>query len=330
MKSRSSFRSIAIALVAGAAALGLGLSGCSSTTAAGDAGAGETRTVETHYGAVDVPVAPKRVVTVSYDTPWQLQSVGVRPVAVQDYSAYPGQFTAEAEAFVDGLPTVGSFFALSLESVAAAKPDLIVGDALEIDDQLYKKLSDIAPTAIFSADYRGDWRTIGKGVADAVNKSSEFDTLATQYDQRAEELTDTYHDVLTTKRWAGVSEGETGDGFSVLYPRGVVGALWFKDLGATIAPGVPASNDNGFDYVSAELTTTVLGDADVIVAPAQADGRLHPKIQSVIDAPLFSELPAVKAGNVYWVYSTVTDYSSALAWLDAVETVVLKPLAAKA
>ncbi|MGG7462913.1 ABC transporter substrate-binding protein [Plantibacter sp. YIM 135347] len=327
---RPHLRSITLAIVATAAALGLGLSGCSSSgSAASGTVSGETRAVETHYGDIDVPVAPKRVVAVSYDTPWQLRSIGVKPVGVQDYSAYVGQFTPDATASVKGIPTIGAFFSLDLESVAAAKPDLIVGDALEIDDELYKKLSAIAPTTIFSADYRGDWRTIGTGVADAVNKSAAFDTLAGQYDERAKEITTTYSSVLTGKRWAGVSEGESADGFSILYPTGVLGALWFKDLGATLAPGVPESNANGFEFISGELTTTVLGEADVIVAPADADGSLNPTITAVKDAPLFSQLPAVTADNMYWVYSTVTDYASALEWLDRVEADVLKPLSAK-
>lgn len=326
----TSFRSLRLGAVALLAAAALGLGGCATTFSAEPGGERvATRTVDTHFGQVEVPEKPLRVVAVSYDTVWQLRSVGVSAVAAQDYSAYEGQFTAEDTSFVEGMPTIGSFFELNFESIVKADPDLIVGDSVEIDEDTYKRLSDIAPTAIYSAEYRGDWQVIGKGVADAVNRASEFDALAAQYQTRLDEVKTTYARELTEKNWAAVSEGSEEDAFTILFPTGVVGALWFNDLGATLAPGVPESNGKGFDYISAEHTDTVLGRADVIVAPAQADGTLHERITAVINEPLFKMLPAAQADNVYWVYSTVTDYSSALRWLDAAEESVLKPLQAK-
>lgn len=315
-------------LLLAAALVATGLAACSSD---GDAAGqqSETRTVQTHYGDVEVPVDPQRVVAVSYETPWQLRSVGVTPVGAQDYSAYAGQLTPEDEAFVADIPSVGAFFDLNLEAVLAAEPDLIVGDALEIDADLYAQLSAIAPTAIFSGEYRGDWRAVGEGVADAVNASATFEKLSGEYDARLTGLQDEYATEIGDLRWAAVSEGDQGGGFSILYPTGVLGALWFQDLGVTLAPGVPASNDNGFDFVAPELTEDVLGEADVIIVPAQADGTLNPVLTALVEEPLFATLPASQSGDVYWLYSTVTDYTSALAWLDKVEDVVLAPLAAK-
>lgn len=320
----------AVVAAAAIASFSLLLSGCA--TAAPEAGvaasSAELRAVDSHYGAIEVPTDPQRVVAVSYDTAWQLKAVGITPVGAQDYSNYVGQFTAEDLAFIEDVPSVGAFFELNLEAVAAAKPDLIVGDALEIDDKIYKQLSAIAPTVILSAEYRGDWRTIGSGVANAVNRTDTFDASASVYDARLAELKQQYNDELTGKNWAAISEGEAEGGFSILYPTGVLGALWFKDLGATLAPGVPESNANGFEMVSAELTTEVLGEADVIVAPADAGGNLNPVITAVVESPLVKRLPALVNGNVYWVYSSVTDYESALRWLNAAEERVLKPLSA--
>lgn len=330
LPSRWRTRSLA-AVVAVVASAGLMLTACATAeTSESAVGAGsELRAVDSHYGEIEVPVDPQRVVAVSYDTPWQLKSVGITPVGAQDYSNYTDQFTKEDLAFIAEVPSVGAFFELNLEAVAAAKPDLIVGDALEIDDKIYKQLSAIAPTVILSAEYRGDWRTIGSGVADAVNRSAEFDKSASVYDARLAELKEQYASELADKNWAAISEGDSEGGFSILYPTGVLGALWFKDLGAKLAPGVPESNANGFEMVSAELTTEILGDADVIVAPARADGGLNPVITAVIESPLVERLPASVNGNVYWVYSSVTDYESALRWLNAAEENVLKPLSAK-
>ncbi len=82
--------------------------------------------------------------------PWQLQAVGARPVATLDYSAYIDQFTPTQQKFIDGLSTVGVFLEVNREAVVAAAPDLIVGDAYEIDEDMFRELSKIAPTAVYS------------------------------------------------------------------------------------------------------------------------------------------------------------------------------------
>lgn len=313
--------------------LALALAACSTTTDAAETPAdgstqaaeeSTTRTVESAYGPVEVPSDPQRVVAVSYDTPWQLQAVGVTPVAVQDYSSYSTEFTAEQLDLVDGLPTVGAFFELNVEAVLAADPDLIVGDVLEIDEQTFAQLSEIAPTVVVEGAYRGDWRTISAGIADAVNAADALDEAHAAYDAKLEEVTTTYADTITGERWAAIGDGDVDGGFSALFPTGAVGALYFEDLGATIAPSIPESNDNGWEYVAPELTDEVLGEADIIIGGARPDGELTPGLATTVLTPLFQTLPAQQSGSVYPVYGSVTDYGTALAWLERVETTVLE------
>lgn len=319
---------------AAAAVLALALAACSTTTDAAEPAASgssqaddqpTTRTVESAYGPIEVPSDPQRVVAVSYDTPWQLQAVGVTPVAVQDYSSYSTEFTAEQLDLVDGLPTVGAFFELNVEAVLAAEPDLIVGDTLEIDEQTYALLSEIAPTVVVEGEYRGDWRTISTGIADAVNASAQLDEAHAAYDAKLDEVTTTYASTITDERWAAIGDGDVEGGFSALFPTGAVGSLYFEDLGATIAPSIPGSNDNGWEYIAPELTDEVLGEADIIVAGARPDGELTPGLATTVLTPLFDALPAQQAGAVYPVYGSVTDYGTALAWLERVETTILEP-----
>ena len=63
------------------------------------------------------------------------------PVATLDYSAYIDQFTPTQQKFIDGLSTVGVFLEVNREAVVAAAPDLIVGDAYEIDEDMFRELS---------------------------------------------------------------------------------------------------------------------------------------------------------------------------------------------
>lgn len=305
----------------------VGLTACSSTgtdAAAGDDAA--TRSVKTAYGEVEVPTEPLRVVAVSYDTPWQLAAVGVTPVAMQDYSAYADSFTATQQELIAETDTVGSFFDLNIEAVLAAEPDLIVGDVLEIDEATFEELSKIAPTAIFEGEYRGDWRVIGASVADAVGESDAFESAQDSYDTELARVQDDYADVLT-RPWAAIGDGDVEGGFSVLYPGGSVGALFFEDLGATFASSIPEEEEGGkgWMYISPELTATVLGGAEIIVTGADPEGELSDSLAGTLQTPLFTSLPASQASHVYSVWSSVTDYGTALSWLDAVEQTVLIP-----
>jgi len=307
----------------------VGLTACSADADATDTAAAETtgtRSIETAYGEVDVPEDAQRIVAVSYDTPWQLAAVGVTPVAMQDYSAYADSFTGAQQELMASVDTVGTFFALNIEAVMAAEPDLIVGDVLEIDEATYEELSKIAPTAIFEGAYRGDWRAIGGSIADAVGQADEFESTKAGYDDELARVKDTYADVLA-RPWAAIGDGDVEGGFSVLYPGGSVGALFFDDLGATMAPSIPAEEEGakGWMYISPELTTTVLGGAEIIVTGANPVGELSDSLTGTVQTPLFTALPAVQAGQLYSVFSSVTDYGSALAWLDTLEQTVLIP-----
>ena len=168
----------------------------------GDGPDGATRTVQTHYGSVDVPVDPQRIVAVSYNTPWQLQAVGAQPVATLDYSAYIDQFTPTQQKFIEGLSTVGVFLEVNREAVVAAAPDLIVGDAYEIDEDMFRELSKIAPTAVYSGTNRSDWRSVSEGVADAVNKGSALTSNREKYTAMQERIRTDYAAQLGDNRWA--------------------------------------------------------------------------------------------------------------------------------
>lgn len=307
----------------------VGLTACSSTGADAEASAGDTaatRTVETAYGEVEVPTEPLRVVAVSYDTPWQLAAVGVTPVAMQDYSAYAESFTESQQELIASADTVGAFFDLNVEAVLAAEPDLIVGDVLEIDEAAFEELSKIAPTAIFEGEYRGDWRAIGASVADVVGEADAFESAEATYDEELARVQEDYADVLA-RPWAAIGDGDVEGGFSVLYPGGAVGALFFDDLGASTTPSIPAEEDGGkgWMYISPELTTSVLGAAEIIVTGADPAGELSDSLAGTLTTPLFTALPAAQSGSVYSVWSSVTDYGTALEWLDAVEQTVLIP-----
>ncbi|MFJ9313909.1 ABC transporter substrate-binding protein [Pimelobacter simplex] len=309
-------------------AAALALSACGSEDDAPGTSGAETRTVTSAYGDVEVPARPERVVAVSYDTPWQLQSLDVKPVATQDYGKWIDSFTAEQQAFVKGVATIGSFGETNYDAIVKADPDVIVGDAYEIDEKSYRRLSEIAPTVIVEGSFRGDWKAIVAGLAEATGAGEALREREQAYDAKVAELKEKYADQLAL-RWAAVSVGDAEAEFSVLYPTGTTGAL-LAELGAVAAPGIPdAAPEPGYASYSLERLDEILATADVVVAPAGADGSTWEPFAAIKGNALFTALPAAKSGSVFELPYDVTDYDTALTFLDAVETTILEPLAAR-
>ncbi|UFU05652.1 ABC transporter substrate-binding protein [Ruania halotolerans] len=286
----------------------------------------DTRVIETHYGEVTVPEDPQRIAAVSYNTVWQLQSLDVQPVAAQDYSRWAQEYTDEQNAFIDGLETVGSFGELNYEAIAAAEPDLIVGDAYEIDEEVYAQLSDIAPTAIYFGDNRGDWPTVVDGLAEATGAQDALSENRDAYEARIADLQQSYAEVISDQQWGLIAAGDGDAEFVVLFPTGEIGAT-LTDLGVSIPPGVPEPDEEraavGYANYSFEYLDQYLGEADIILTPANADGSTWPPLDAVFSDSLFQALPAAQEGDVYEVYAGIRSYSDALEYLDRLEEDVL-------
>lgn len=313
----------ALALTAAVGVLGASVA-CSSDEDSSDGGG--THTVASAYGDIEVPENPERVVAVSYDTPWQLKSLGVTPVAAQDYSDYGDAISAEQQEFLEPVDSVGKFFDLDIEAVAKADPDVIVGDVLEIDQEIYDKLSEIAPTVVAEGETRGDWKPIVGMLADAVGAQDQLEESEKAYGDRLATLQEDYKDVLAENTFADIGPMEDPANFYIAYPSSIVGAI-YREIGMKPAPSLPTGEfPKGWEEYSTEKITELLGDADVVTVTAKPDGTLDPTMQAVLDNTLFTKLKAAKADHVFPVFGEVTDYESATAYLDTVEEKILKPL----
>jgi iron complex transport system substrate-binding protein len=115
----------------------------------------QTRTVQHAMGISQVPAAPQRVVVLTNESAEALLELGVKPVGVVrthgGLAAYPhlGQRLA-------GAKLVGSELDVSLEAVAALRPDLIIANKLR-HEKIYPQLAAIAPT-VMSETLRGRWQ----------------------------------------------------------------------------------------------------------------------------------------------------------------------------
>ncbi|MFW5416524.1 Fe2+-enterobactin ABC transporter substrate-binding protein [Nocardiopsis sp. CNT-189] len=226
------FASPIIPLAVSAAALALLAAGCSSGSAEAPAAEGETRTVEHIYGESEVPADPERVVAVSVTSTPVLLSLDVpvvaagttSPSALTDDKGFFSQWAETAdEQGVEPLPGPEP----DLEAVAAAKPDVIVGNGFgadAVDESAYEKLSEIAPTVVYG-ESDTPWLELTEEMAGAFGA-----------EDRAEEIAQEYTDL--TEEAAGELEGAgeiaamtgTPEKFYVFTPESAQGRF-FADLG---------------------------------------------------------------------------------------------------
>jgi iron complex transport system substrate-binding protein len=152
------FTALLVSAVAALALAGCGGDDSDSSPAAGttDAPAASAFpvTIEHAFGKATIPKAPERVVTVGFNEQDFALALGVKPVAVREFlGAFPYKTRPWAPgANSDPVPALVGGDAISLERVAAARPDLILGIYSFIDESVYGKLSQLAPTVAQGAD----------------------------------------------------------------------------------------------------------------------------------------------------------------------------------
>nr|WP_242459800.1 ABC transporter substrate-binding protein [Rhodococcus sp. MS13] len=254
-------------------------------------------------------------------------SLGVKPAAVQDYGKWISEFTPEQQAFVDGLPTIGPFGEMNFEAIAAADPDIIVGDADEVDQAAFDRLSGIAPTVIVKGESRGDWKKITTELAEAIGKTDVLESTRTAYEENLERVRGEYADVIANNKWIHISLGDAPGAFSVQQPTGAIGNLVVNELGLAYGPGVPTNyTDAGYASYPMEQLADILNGVTVALYPLNADGSTSAAVQAVLDDNLFTRLPAAQAGHVFGLQSSVTDFVTANGWLNEVKTKVFATL----
>lgn len=169
-----------------AAAGVLALLGAANTAAFAQ---GETRTVTHARGETEVPAHPQRVVVLE---PVQLDTaiaLGIVPVGSPALNATAGipKYLGEDAAKI---AVVGTFTEPQLETIAALRPDLIIGTETR-HSALYDQLSAIAPT-VYMAAQTDPWRDNVDFTARALGSDTGADELMAAYDQRCEEIKQRY------------------------------------------------------------------------------------------------------------------------------------------
>lgn len=274
------------------------LSACSTDTKSAEpsapAGGGEFPVTITHkLGSTTIPATPQRVVALGGADADIAVALGVQPVAVTkfstgDYSPWlkPEINTAEVTLIGDA----GGADPVSLEQVAALKPDLILaGQYFQIDAQ-YKQLSQIAPTIAYQQTQLTDgWEEQTKVIGQALGRQDRAQEVIAGVKAKIDEVHRAHPEF--DGKTASYSFNFAPDSIQTINSTKDYAAKFLGSLGPSLSPKVTALAGDQGAQISLEQVGTL--DADVLILAYTSDDLR----KSLENNPVFQSVPAVKDGR---------------------------------
>ena len=238
---------------------------------------------------------PVRVACLTEICPDIMAELGLEPVAVNDpLSTDPRFFGSRADEFqVIG----GSFFEPSLEDIAAAEPDLVIGLG-SVHDGLRDALRPIAPLYIVNPLTYEDSIHYLKEIGAAMGRSAEADEAAQRFLSKLED----YRARSPKDRTALVMYGSDVN-FGIDTEEALTGGLLAEVTGYPWpnSPLDQGGHASGGMQFSLEGVLSV--DPDVIFVQTMAFPGFQPPplAEQLAENPLWSELRAVQNGEIHEV-----------------------------
>ncbi|MFK8848580.1 ABC transporter substrate-binding protein [Streptomyces sp. Ac-502] len=318
------------ALLTVALAGALTLAGCGDGDSGGKAGADAkaagsgTRTVTDANGKkVDVPAAPKKVVTLSEPTLDAALALGAHPIGATSGRGQNGVAGYLAPKAKDA-QIVANVAEPDLDKLAALRPDLILLDETVGAKRVQDKLSRIAPT-VLTAKLNAPWRDAFTATADALGKKADGQKWLDTFDARLKtvknELGDNAGAVTSVIRWQNGAPSVVGKG------KGHVGDT-LTALGLKRPQGQQGESSGHSEPVSLERLETI--DGDWLFLGALGDKAAGEKgLKEATAVPNFGKLKAVEKHHVVVIDGSAWNSSGGPLAAEAVLTDVEKALAKK-
>lgn len=274
------------------------LSACSENTQSAKpsapAGGAEFPVTVTHkLGSTTIPAQPQRVVALAGADADIAVALGVPPVAVTKYST--GEYSPWLKPKIDPAKVTlvgdeGGGGQVSLEQIAALKPDLILaGQYFQIDAQ-YKQLSQIAPTIAYQkAQLTDSWEEQTKVIGQALGRQDRAQEVIAGVRSKIDEIRRAHPEF--EGKTASYSYHFAPDAIQTINSTDDYAAVLFGGLGLRLSPKVTALEGDQGARISLEQIETL--DADVMIL-AYASDNLRPSLEN---NPVFQSVPAVKDGR---------------------------------
>jgi iron complex transport system substrate-binding protein len=224
-------------------------------------------TVTHMFGETKVPAAPKRVVSAGYTEQDDLLAVGVVPIAVtnwwgdQPFGVWPWAQPKLGGAQPEVLDLSNG---IQIDRIAAMKPDLIVATNAGIDEDTYKKLSQIAPTIPQSGQdaFFEPWKTQAAAIGRAAFKFDEMAALVKAVEDKFTEIAKN-NPQFSGKKALLLEGAIVGDAVNVLAPR------WRSDFLTQMGLAIP---DIG-GTITRDQMAPMLNSADVLIWSTESDDQ---------------------------------------------------------
>lgn len=274
------------------------LSACSENTESAEPSApvdgGEFPVTITHkLGSTTIPEEPQRVVALGGADADIAVALGVPPVAVTKYSngEYAPWLKSEIDpAKVELIGGEGGAEEVSLEQIAALKPDLILaGQYFQIDAQ-YEQLSQIAPTVAYQKTQLTDsWEEQTKVIGQALGRPDRAQEVIAGVRSKIDEVRRAHPEF--EGKTATYSFNFAPDSIQTINSTDDYAAVLFDDLGLKLSPQVTALEGDQGARISLEQIGIL--DADVLVLAYPSDDLRT----SLENNPVFQSVPAVQDGR---------------------------------
>lgn len=255
-----------------------------------------TKLFKHYYGETCVPEQPRRVIALQDQNVllplWELgfRDEIVGSVGALDPNGKPlyrrmQQFDTSRVAFI------GRYGAPELEKVVALKPDLIVGEQYGTKEDLYQRLSQIAPTVVIE-QFSKPIRESSAQFAKLVGKEAELAKLQGEYDARVLALRKALGDpskvavALMVANEKGLSLEGGGAGVTVLRDVGLAVPKQHAQLMA----------ENKFETYSIERLPDF--DGDVILIPTFQQDTYQETLRKFREHPLWQQMNAARKNQV--------------------------------
>lgn len=319
MRLSRSFIAVGTAAILVFGAVGCGGEGTTSDTAASggaistEAEQGAFPTTITHrYGETTIEKAPERVVSLGYTDQDALLALGVTPVSVLYWDGMLPDGEAAGVWAQDKItgekPRISEDADINLEAIAQDEPDLIVAAYSDIDEETYKKLSDIAPVIVQKGEYeelQQPWDVTTEEIGQAVGKPEEARKLVQDVKDRFADMKERHPE------WVGKELGVVTvdeDGLYV-FASGDPRSRFFSELGFTINPVMDEiSGDKFYGEVSKENVNRI--DSEVLIWDQLSYSPNGDKT-SVTEDSILKGLSAVKDGRSVYLEG---DMEKAFGW----------------
>lgn len=279
---------------------------------------GQTRTLETSFGDVEIPVAPTRVITTHTVATLPLVELGVIPVGAS--AAIERQTAPHIWEIFEDIPVVATGAERNIEAILMLEPDLILEHNMASDD-VFQRLREIGPvvTVGISGDDRTNWQNRARQIADAVGALDRWQELEDRLAARQAEIAERYGDFLADNPITVWSSWDASS--PAIYSSQSTAGPVLLPAGAVFAEGGEAlPYENSETQISLEEIGTVMGDAAIVFYATDHRGEPVEAVAETRELDVYQRVPAVAQGREFPLGTvSIAGYTNALYLLDSFE-----------